>query len=266
MLIGLSQLNLEITSRCDKKTLCFMCGHQSESVNPNLQFGDMDFALMKSIRAQLSPGVIISCHRDGDPLTYPRLGEALRLFEGFPVSIVTHGEALDRRADEIIDNATTVTVSVIPNDHDREIQLNSIRGFLEKKGSRRPQVQLKCVGMVQNLEPYEALGVPIINRALHSKNGNWNYYRIDPIVPEVRVCLDFLGRPTVDWRGRVFCCNRLDTSDAGLIGDLNTESLDAIWNGPKRQVMLQAHLAGRRDLANNLCKSCQFWGISTPAG
>lgn len=262
MLHGLTQVNLELTSRCDKKTICFMCGHQ----RGHAKNGDMEFSLVESIAEQISPPVIVSFHRDGDPLAFERLGDALRLFRYFPTSIVTHGEALNDRADEIIGNCTTVTVSVIPRDHDRAIQLESIAGFLAKKGDRAPMVQLKFVGIIHDPEPYQALGVPIIGRALHSAKGNWNYYKIDPIIPEVRVCLDFLGRPTVDWRGRVFQCNRLDVRDEGLIGDLNVDTLDAIWNSAKRAEWLRAHLAGRRDLASALCKDCQFYGISTPSG
>lgn len=268
MLTGMRQLNIELTSRCDRRTLCFMCGHQNEDVNPNLQYGDMDFDLLGTIAAQIEPPIIVSFHRDGDPLVYPRLRDALGLFDRFPTSIVTHGEALDRRADEIIDNATTVTVSVIPNDADREIQLASIAGFLKKKGARRPMVQLKFVGAIEPkaVIEYEKLGVPITNRALHSKRGNWNYHRIEPIVPEIRVCYDFLGNPTVDWRGRLFICNRLNPHDQGMLGDLNTDTLESLWNSQKRMHMLIAHLDGRRDLAGPLCASCTYWGIPTPTG
>ncbi len=268
MLTGLRQVNIELTSRCDRHTLCAFCGHQDRKTNPNLQFGDMDFKLLYSIYEQIAPPIVASFHRDGDPLVYPSLGEALYLFKEFPVSIVTHGEALNRRADDIIDKCTTVTVSVIPNDPDRDIQLASIAGFLRKKGALRPMFQLKFVGAIEPkaVIEYEKFGVPIIGRALHSKKGSFLYHRIEPAVPEIRVCLDFLGNPTVDWRGRVFACNRLDTESRGQIGDLNEQSLDEIWNGPVRQAMLQAHLAGRRDLANNLCKACTFWGIPTPAG
>ena len=65
----------------------------------------------------------------------------------------------------------------------------------------------------------------------------------------------------VDWLGRMFICNRLDTTDAGLIGDLTKDTLDNIWNGPKRREMLKAHLAGRRQDANSLCATCNYWGI-----
>jgi len=265
MLWGMQQLNIELSSRCDRRTLCGFCSHQDRKTNPNLKFGDMDFALLARISLAIAPPVIASFHRDGDSCIYPRLGEALRLFDGFPTSIVTHGETLNDRAWEIIGNCTTVTVSVIPKDPDRQIQLESIRGFLAKKGGKRPVTQLKFVGHIADSAEYESLGIPIINRSLHNKRFNQNY-QVDPPIPEIRVCLDALSRPTVDWRGRVFLCNRFDATDAGLIGDLTKQSLDEVWNGPVRRAMLEAHLAGRRDLANDLCKSCRYWGVPTAAG
>lgn len=262
MLTGLAQINLELTANCTKRTKCFMCGH-----TPFHEAGsNMSLDLLASIIHQLPFGIIASLHRNGDPLDYPSLSEALKLLSPFIVSIVTHGERLGEKADQIIDNCVSVTVSVIPSDPDREIQLASVRAFISAKGSRAPMLQLKFVGRIEDPEPYEALGVPIIGRALHSKRGDWNYVRADPVVPEVRVCLDFLGRPTVDWQGRVFQCNRLDVGDEGLIGDLREQTLDEIWNGPKRAAMLKAHLAGRRDLANELCKKCTFWGVPTASG
>ncbi len=259
--MNIAQLNIELSSRCDRQTLCGFCGHQDRKANPNLQFGDMDYELLKSLAQQIQPPTIVSFHRDGDPLVYPRLGDALRLFARFPTSIVTHGEALGIRAAEIIGNCTTVTVSVIPNDKDRAIQIQSIAKFLALKGDvARPMVQLKCVGNVDDIDAYEWLNLPIIGRSLHNKRVNQNY-QSSPPVPEIRVCLDFLGRPTVDWRGRVFICNRLDPTEAGLIGDLTQNTLQDVLNGPLRARMMQAHLSGHRERANNLCKSCNYWGI-----
>lgn len=261
MLTGLSQINLELSSRCDRKTLCFCCGHQDRKTNPNLKFGDMDFALLESIARQVPAGIIASFHRDGDSLIYGRLREALALFAHCPRSVVTHGETLGSRADEVIENCTTITVSVIPKDKDRELQLASVREFLRKKGERGPVLQLKFVGDIENPEPYLALGVPIIGRRLHSKKGNWSYQREDPPVPEIRVCLELISHPSINWRGQVFACQRLAPNDEGLIGDLNSQSLDAIWNGHVRAEMLRHHLAGRRDLAGGLCPDCKYWGI-----
>ena len=241
----IAQVNIELSSRCDRQTICGFCGHQDRKTNPNLKFGDMDFALLEAIAGQIQRGCVVSFHRDGDPLVYPRLREAL-----------------GRRGMDIIGRCTTVTVSVIPNDRDRALQLDSIRAFMALKREEPPQLQLKVVGNVDDLAEYEALGLPIIGRALHNKRVNQNYQSA-PTVPELRVCLDFLHRPTIDWQGRVFCCNRLDTTDAGLIGDLRENTFSNIWHGPKRRAMLAAHLAGHRERANALCASCNYWGVPT---
>ena len=262
MLTGLHQINIELTANCTKRTKCFMCGHtpfhKTES-NMSLEF-------LERLVKQLPAGIIASLHRDGDTLDHQQLGQALELLKPFITSLVTHGERLNEKADEIIGACTTLTVSVVPNDPDKEIQIESLRGFLAKKGDRAPMVQLKFVGIIQNPEPYLSLGLPVIGRALHSSKGNWNYYKIDPIIPEVRVCLDFLGRPTVDWKGNLYNCNRLDVKGDGLLGNLNENTLEELWNGPERARMLRAHLAGRRQDANPLCASCEFYGVSTPSG
>lgn len=113
------------------------------------------------------------------------------------------------------------------------------------------------------LAPYEALGVPIIRRLIHVPIANSKYAHRHPTIPEGRVCLDALHRPTIDWRGDVFLCNRLDPARAGYLGSVVTESLESIWHGPARMKMLDAHKAGRRDLANDLCKTCDFWGVAS---
>ena len=261
-LSALSQLNIEFSSYCDKRTLCFMCGHQNEKVFPRLERGFIDFALLEKIRAQLVPGPIIQAHRDGDPLAYPRLKDALDLFKGFIMSIVTHGEALAHRADEIIERCTTVTVSVIPNDPDSEIQLEALKEFLRIKGDRKPNVNVKIVGSWDG-EAFGCLGVPVIRRSLHVPNGDYRYRQSQPPVPEVGICLDFLSHPSVDWRGNLFICNRLDPTFEGLLGNLNDSTLEELWNSPRRLEMLKHHIDGRRDLANELCAKCEFWGIPT---
>lgn len=97
-LSGLAQINLELSSRCDKHNLCAFCGHQDSAINAGLVYGDIDFDLLSDIRQQLDTGVVIQFHRDGDPLVYPRLRDALDLFGGFTTNLVTHGEMLAARA------------------------------------------------------------------------------------------------------------------------------------------------------------------------
>ena len=261
---GLSQINIELSSRCDKTHLCPMCGHQDQAVNP-IQYGEMDYGLLETIRRQVEPGIVISCHRDGEPTSYTRLRDALELFRGFTVSIVTHGLNLARFASDLIERCTTVTVSVFRGDQDTDAQLESVKAFLIQKGTRAPQVQIKIVGDMspKELAPYEALGVRIIHRLIHVPIGNSKYAHRTPTVPEVGVCLDALHRPTIDWQGQLFLCNRLDPQRDLLLGSMRTQSLDELWNGPVRQQMIEHHKAGRRDLANPLCAKCDYWGVAS---
>src|SRR3990167_8779999 len=78
---GLSTVNVELTSRCNKK--CWMCGRRKvdrEYPQIAMKYGDMNFELAKSIAGQLQEGIVIQLHDNGEPLLYPRFGEAIGLF------------------------------------------------------------------------------------------------------------------------------------------------------------------------------------------
>jgi radical SAM protein with 4Fe4S-binding SPASM domain len=256
-LSGLFQINVELSSRCDKATLCGFCSHQS---SPSLRYGDMDFELLKLIRSQLEPPMTVQFHRDGDPLIYPRLADALDLFDGFIRSIVTHGETLAKRADEIIGRSEVVTVSVFRGDKDVEIQWESLIAFLEKKGLQLPRTVIKIVGDMDSPNRYEQLGVTVIRRLLHN-DVNTKYVHRQPVRPEQDICLDFLGKPAISWDGKVFQCVRFDETEDGYLGDLRDESLESIWNGPLRKQWMQHHIMGQRDLANARCAKCTYYGV-----
>jgi len=261
MLDGLNQIFLEFSSICDKTHLCQFCAHQK---NPDLRRGYMSKELLIRLSNEIPRGIIVAAHRNGEPTAYPDLGWALGLFKHHITSIVTHGLNLPAKASEIIDNCTTVTVSIFQNDKDSERQILAIKEFLRLKGDSPPMVQLKIVGDGVSVPPqYAEVGVPILHRLLHEPTGNTKYVRRDPPRPEVGVCLDFLGKPSVDWDGKVYICNRFDPKNHGYLGDLTTSSLDELWNSPTRERWLAAHLRGRRDEASPLCRDCKFFGVPT---
>jgi len=162
----------------------------------------------------------------------------------------------------IIGVCESVTVSIFRADPDRDLQLASLRSFLQQKGDRLPRVFIKVVGDMsdEELRDYKALDLPIIRRKIHLPIGNSKYAGGLPTMPEHGLCLDLLHHPSISWDGRVYLCNRLDTKDAGLIGNLNEESLDSIWNGKLRADYIQKHLEGRRDEVPP-CKGCLYYGI-----
>lgn len=264
-LSGLAQINIELTSRCDKHTLCSFCGHQDPAVHPALKFGEMSASLWHKLASDLRPlahGLVVQFHRDGDPLAYRCIQEVLDYFWANIRSIVTHGERLAERADQLIQHCESVTVSIFRGDPDRDIQLAALREFLKLKGDKLPRVFLKVVGDMSDdeLAEYTQLQVPIMRRLIHLPSGNSRYAHRVPTMPEHGLCLDLLHHPSVAWDGRVFLCNRLSTDDAGLIGNLNEESLDSIWNGKLRADYIQKHIEGRRAEVP-ACKDCLYYGV-----
>lgn len=265
MLGGLAQINIEITSRCNKQTLCGFCGHQNAAIHPRREDGDMGTPLVKALAREVPTGIVVQFHRDGDPLAYgDDLRIPLHLFDGRVRSIVTHGETLGTRAPELIGHCESVCVSIFRGDPDREIQLASLRSFLDQKGDQLPRVFLKVVGDMSDVElvPYVDLGVPLMRRLLHIARNNSRYTGGMPAMPEHGMCLDLLHHPSVAWNGDVYLCNRLDSHGAGILGNCYAESLSDIWNGERRAQWVQSHRDGRREDVP-LCRDCHYYGIPT---
>jgi MoaA/NifB/PqqE/SkfB family radical SAM enzyme len=256
---GLSKIFVEWTSFCDKTHLCGMCGHQA---NEKLQIGEMSLDLMRSIRDQLPHGVETAFHKDGDPLAFSKVGVALQIFHGFIRVIVTHGLNLSVKANEIIGAAETVVVSIFRGDRDSDEQLESLRQFAKQKGPRAPRLIVKVVGDMSDAElsPYWEVADDVIHRLIHIPLGNSKYAHRAPTKPESAICQDLLHVPSISWNGDVSICNRLDVEKKGLIGNLNEESLDTIWNGKLRADYIQKHIEGRRaDVP--ACKDCLYYGV-----
>ncbi|MFA6610550.1 MAG: radical SAM/SPASM domain-containing protein [Candidatus Omnitrophota bacterium] len=261
-LYGLGCVNVELTSRCNKK--CWMCGRRKvDNEYPELamNYGDMDFELVRKIAGQLPPNIVVQFHKDGEALLYPRFGEAVRLFKHQIKNIVTNGKLIVEKCDEIIDNLDTMSISVFENDEESEEQFALIKEFLKIKGDRKPFTSLRLIGDVK-ADKYEKLGPLIIKRVLHAKMGSYNYQKRSPTIPEVGICWDFLSHVCINREGNVSICVRFDPKKLGVIGNLNEQPLESIWNGKTRTEWLSYHKEGRRDKIP-LCSYCHFWGVPT---
>lgn len=259
-LYGLSCINVELTSRCNKK--CWMCGRRKVDKDyPDLalQYGDMDFELVREIAAQLPPNIVVQFHRDGEALLYPHFGRAVRLFENQIKNIVTNGKLIVEKADEIIDNLDTMSISIFENDIEREEQIELIKDFIRLKGERRPFTSLRLIGDV-GPDPYKDLGLLIIRRVLHAEMGSFNYRKKSPTIPEIGICWDFLHHPCISQKGTVSICVRFDPHNLGIIGDIKSQTLEEIWNGKKRMEWLEFHKQGKREKVP-LCLHCHYWGV-----
>ena len=259
---GLSNINVELTSRCNKS--CWMCGRRRvEKDYPELilEYGDMDFELVKQIARQLPANIVVQLHNNGEALLYPRFGEAVRLFNKQITNIVTNGKLLVKKADEIICNLDTLTISVIENDSEENEQFEIIEKFLGLKGEEKPFTILRLNGEVDP-EKYKRFNLLMATRVIHSSMGSFNYKKKNPTIPEIGICLDFLHHLAINGKGIASICVRFDPKGLGVIGDVTNESLEDIWNSPKRIEWLQYHKEGKREKIP-FCSYCQFWGVPT---
>ena len=256
---GLGNINIELTSRCDKS--CWMCGRrkvEKEFPELALEYGDIDFDLLENISKQLPPNIVVQLHNNGESLLYPRFGDAVRLFNKQITNIVTNGKLLIEKADEIIDNLDTIAISIIENDPEADDQYTIIEKFLKIKGNKKPFPILRINGLVK-LERYKKLGLIMATRILHSPLGSFNYKK-NPTIPEIGICLDFLHHLSINNKGEVSICVRFDPERLGVIGGAKEQSLKEIWDSPKRMKWLEYHRQGRRDKVP-LCSYCHFWGV-----
>ncbi len=261
-LYGLARLNVELTSRCNKK--CWICGRRKVDRDyPELvmKYGDMDFALVKMIAEQVPKNIVVQFHRDGEALLYPEFGKAVRLFKSQITNIVTNGILLIEKADEIIDNLDTISISIIENDDLAKEQLKLIKKFLKLKGDRKPFTSVRLVGNVSDA-PYRKLDALVIRRILHSPMGSFSYRKKNPTIPEIGICTDFLHHLCINREGKVSICVRFDPKGLGIIGNVKKQPLAQIWNSPKRMKWLEYQKQGRRDKIP-LCSYCEFWGVPT---
>lgn len=258
---GLTTVNVELTSRCNKN--CWMCGRRKidrEYPEIAMKYGDMEFELVKSIAKQLPEGIVVQLHDNGESLLYPRFGDAVKLFNKQIKCLDTNGKLIVEKADEIIDNLDTLTISTFEGDEESEEQYDLIKKFLTIKGNKKPNVIIRCLGNME-LDRYKELGCIIATRILHSPMGSFKYKK-NPTVPEIGICLDLLSHMDIKRDGKVSICVRFDPHGLGVIGNCTTAPLVDIWNSPKRKEWLKYHIEGRRDKVP-LCSYCEFWGVPT---
>jgi MoaA/NifB/PqqE/SkfB family radical SAM enzyme len=259
---GLFVVNIEMTSLCNKN--CWMCGRRKiDRDYPELaiKYGHMDFSLLESIAAQLPKDIVVQFHNNGEPLMYPRFGDAVALFKNQIRCTDTNGKLLVEKSAEIIENLDTITISTFESDTEANQQLGILKEFLKIKGDRKPSVVIRCLGDIEagRREEYKKLNCIIADRVLHSPMGSFKYEK-KTTVPEIGICLEILSHVAINVMGEVSICVRFDPKRLGVIGDLRKESLSDIWNGEKRKAWVKAHVAGKRS-ESPLCKACEFWGI-----
>jgi hypothetical protein len=258
---GLYCIHLELTSRCNKN--CWMCGRRKidkEYPEIAMNYGDMDFEMVEKIAEQLPEGIVVQFHNNGEPLLYPRFGDAVKLFQNQIKCVDTNAKLIVEKADEIIDNLDTITISIIENDPEADEQYELVKNFLAIRGERKPRMIYRCLGNVETTRWAELEGT-IATRILHNPLGSFKYKK-NPTVPEIGICLEILNHMAINRIGKVSVCVRFDPKGLGIIGDLSSTPLIDIWHGAQRKEWIKYHIEGKRDKIP-LCSYCDYWGVPT---
>ena len=258
---GLSTINIELTSRCNKA--CWMCGRRKRDLVVTPDYGDMDFPLLEKIASQVPSGTVVQFHNNGEGLLYPRFGEAVRLFNHCITGITTNGKLLLEKAADIILNLDTIAISVFEDDPEADEQFYLIRKFIELKGNDKPLTVLRLNGKVDDFW-YLPFGVPIARRMLHSPDGSFDYTD-KVVIPETGICQDFLLHPAIDRHGNFSICVRFDPDGEGVLGNLKTDTLQDLWFSDKRKEWRDYHIGGQRNMIP-LCSKCHYYGVPNGGG
>lgn len=244
-------LNIELTNRCNKS--CWFCGRAKARSKNEVVLGDIDIVLFRHIIGQFE-GDIIQFSKDGEPLLYQDLETVASACVHLISNVVTNGILLWEKA-EIVKQFSSVCVSVIEDDQEQFI---TVKKFVEYHDT---PVTIKFLGDYDNDE-YRKLGLRTTSRAIHHSEGDWGYNGNKPVVPELGICLDFLNKPSIDWQGDFYICNRYDPDKKGRLGNCKTNSLQDMWDSRLRQEWLKYHMCDEREKIP-LCRHCNFWGIAT---
>lgn len=269
---GLLQINIELTSRCNKN--CWICARRrrDREENEETNYGDIDFDILKKISDEIPDNIVIALHNNGESLLYPRFGEAVKLFKekNCITNLVTNGKLLLKKSNEIINNLDTLSISIFENDEEADKQFEILNGFLELKKDNSPFTTLRFIGNVNQdkYEQFKKYNCLFIKRSLHSSIGSSDYRnsenkKIKPMIPEAGICLDFLSHLAIDRFGDVSVCVRFDKNKELVLGNIKENTLLELWNSEKRLFMKKMHVEGKRNLIPYCGNKCEFYGVPT---
>lgn len=263
MLNGLSFVNIELSSKCNKN--CWMCGRRKYSAEyQDDHFNQfIDLNLLNLIKKQIPTEIPVAFHSNGEPTLHPELGSCLKMFENNIRVLDTNGKMLIEKADQIINNLETITISIFEKDPEWLQQWEILKEFIKIKGERKPRIILRCLGNIEKerMDLYESTGLLIAKRILHSPKGSFNYQN-KVTIPEIGICLEVLSKLVIDVNGNVRSCVRFDPNGEFIIGNIKNQTLDQIWNSEERKKLIKLHVDGQRDQIK-FCSKCQYWGCPT---
>lgn len=268
-------IDIETTNACNMK--CPMC-YRDKIWKQRFNFKDksmgfLDYELYKKIIDEAAAHGVFSIRLSwrGEPLVHPRVADMVRYakLKGIKsVSTLTNGLNLDEKlARELIDagidwisNSFDGTGKIYesiraPAKYPEALErLRTIQRIKKEKGLKKPVLKVQTVFAAIKDNPeefYRDLG-PIVDEiavndtqdhSLKNKDQNPNYF-----------CPVPWQRLVVTWSGEAVQCIN-DFNERNIVGDLNTQSVADVWNGPEMKKVRELILKKER-LKMLACTEC----------
>ena len=285
------RISIELTNRCNLNCPFCLVGLQNdqESVahhDLGRQWGKMDLGLAEKIISDSADFGIqeVMLTFQGEPLLHPQFVNFVELVKDHNMKAVlfTNGLLLSAEKSTSIIRAGLHSIRFSVDGASQDVyQLNRVGGKFEKVYRNMAEfIQIKneenspiyvmwqFIAMRNNeheiekaREMAEAIGIPFFVKTFAESIPD-----LAPVTPEyqrkplVKPCLDIYRNIFCFWDGSVVpCC--FDLRGKELMGNLNENTLEEIWNGP-RYVEFRRLLSGVSDNPEKepeLCKSCLKW-------
>jgi radical SAM protein with 4Fe4S-binding SPASM domain len=225
-------------------------------------------------------------HNFGEPLINPHIGMMVKRAKERKVArsiqFATNGTLLTASACRMLihsqlDGLVLSVDAFTPEDYAAlkgknllpEVIINAraLQQLKKELHSKKPYLCAKMVrrsGFEHTFKPFLEQWSLIADEAALTPYSNWGgAVPQDGLqhLPAKRYACHFLWYyPAIASDGRVFCCCATDDPEA-VIGSINSDSLELLWNGPKLARIRKVHLSGDFEKFRP-CSRCTYWAES----
>lgn len=275
--------NIEATNACGMN--CIMCPRKYMK----RKIGFMNLELFERILKQLKGNTRLALHHFGDPLLHPQIGKLIEICHkyGIKASLSTNPTSLDeKKSKELIesgldylhislDGATKETYEKIRGENaNYEKAMKGIEYFLKVKNklnSKIPFTKIAIIRMKETEDEIEKFKEQWTNKKGIDEVQVKEFITWDGTMEDIKSleqeashkvkrkkyypCFWPWGKLTVLWDGRVAACC-FDFDGKCILGDLNKQSLEEIWNSKKMQEFRKQHTSNKFP-EEHLCKNCK---------
>lgn len=255
------QVEIQIVSWCNRS--CAFCPSGKFPVDKEM----MSLRTVDNIIAHLEPrnfAGTVGLHLMCEPLLHKKVGEIIDAFRTrLPqtyIRIESNGDVLDKEFGRLSELFESGLNEILVNCYDSRAQFDTRNGAILALASRDPEIWYWNQRMAWPKTARSDWRVVRLrafyedNYALRNWAGHVGLQRPERIsFPIPLSCARPFRRLHVNYRGEVVLCNN-DWKHEVVVGDLNTESLDDVWNAPLLSDYRRRLLEKDRDM--RLCRTC----------